>query len=241
MILSDTTHKNGILQHIEIKVFGDNGYGKITDDSDRLYQFVDRINRAMDRFTFLAMTADGRWQWDDNNYTTSSIATTNLVSGQREYEFALDHLEIERVLVQDSSGTWQVIKPIDQQDDDAVLYLENNTGRTGFPTKYDKRGTTLWLDFTPNYNKTGGLKVYFKRGADYFETSDTSKAPGFASNFHYFVPLHASTHYGLDRALPEAKNWYELLQIEENSIKTYFSMRNKDERPRLAVNYQNNK
>lgn len=241
MILSDTLNKNGILQHIEIKVFGDNGYGKITDDSDRLYQFVDRCNRALDRFTFLAMTADGRWQWDDNNYTSTSIATTNLVSGQREYEFALDHLEIERVLVQDSAGTWKVIKPIDQQDDDAVLYVENNTGRSGTPTKYDKRGTTLWLDVTPNYNKTAGLKVYFKRGPDYFTTGTTTKAPGFASNFHYFVPLHASAHYGLDRSLTESKNWYELLQTEEASIKTYFSMRNKDERPRLIPNLQNNK
>ncbi len=229
MQINDIAGKTGILQNVEIKLYGDNGYGTITNDTDKMYQFIDRANRALDRFTFLAMTADGRWQWDDDNYSTQSIATTNVVSGQREYEFALDHLEIEKVLIKNSAGIWSVIWPFDEQDPSAPPYLENNSNRTGIPIKYDKRGTTLYLDVTPNYNSTSGLKIYFKRGASYFTTADTTKKPGFASSFHSFVPIHIAAHYAIDRTWPQAKSWFEVLQIEEKAIIDYYSKRNKDE------------
>lgn len=241
MYLSDTLTKTGIFQNIETKLFGDNGYGKITDDTDRTYLFTNLCNRALDRFSFLAMTADGVWQWDDDNYTTQSIATTNLVTTQREYQFALDHLEIEAVLVKDSSGIWRTLTPFDQRDPNAKAYLENNATRSGMPTRYDKRGTTLWLDVTPNFNSTAGLKVYFKRGPSYFTYSDTNKAPGFASNFHSFVVNYASTYYALDRTMPQAVNWYQDLQKEEKAIQSFYSSRSKDEKPKFKILIQNNR
>jgi len=241
MIFNDTATKTGILQNTEIKLFGDEGYGQITGDANRLYQFTDRANRALDRFAFLAMSADGRWQWDDNNYVDISIGTTSLVSGQRNYTFALEHLEVEKVLVLNASGEYSVLKSIDASDPDAVAYLENNAGRSGTPTQYDKRGDTIFLDFTPNYSIANGLKIYFKRGASYFVYTDTTKAPGFASIFHKFVPMHMSAMYAVDRTMPEAKNYVDLLQMEEKDIKQFYSARSKDERPTISTSYQNNK
>lgn len=241
MQLSNTLLKTGLVESAEIKLFGNNGYGKISGDTDMMYQFTDRFNRALDRFNFLAITADGRWQMDDSNYTDQSIATTNLVSAQREYEFNSDQLEIEAVLVKNSSGTWITLSPIDQRDPESKAYLENNSGRTGTPTKYDKRGNTLWLDVTPNYNSTSGLKVFFKRGPSYFTYSDTTKSPGIPSTFHPYIVNHASTYYGLDRDLKQAKDWYILLKEEEKSIQTFYSSRSKDEKPRMRPAYQNNR
>lgn len=241
MQFSDTSTKTGILQGIEEKVFGDKGYARITGDSDLLYQFTNRVNRGLDRFYYLSMTADGRWQWDDNNYTDVAIATTNVVSGQRIYVFALDHLEIEKILIKDSTGTWKVLTPIDSSDNDEVAYIENNTGRTGLPTKYDKRGNVLYLDVTPNYNSTGGLKIYFRRGADYFVYTDTTKVPGFASVFHGYLVDFASAGYAIDRQMPIAKNLYDLRNEKEAEITAYFSKRNRDERQALSVSNQDNR
>lgn len=241
MQFSDTTTKNGLIQNIEIKLFGDEGYGKISGDSNLLLQFTNRINTAFNRYVFLAMSADGRWQWDDTNYTDMSIGLTNIVASQRAYTFSLEHLEVEKVLIMDNGGLWHVITPIDENDRDAVEYLENNGNRVGIPSKYDKRGDTIFLDVTPNYNATNGLKVFFKRGPSYFVSTDTTKKPGFASILHNYLVLYPSMEYAVDRIMPEAKNLFELVSQMERNIKAYYSLRNKDEQPRLKAGYQNNK
>lgn len=241
MQFSEITTKSGILQGIEEKLFGDKGYGRITSDTDLLYQFTNRVNRGLDRFYFLSMTADGRWQWDDNNYQNVAIASTNVVSGQRIYVFALDHLEIEKVLIKDSSGVWRVLDPIDSSDKTEIAYIENNASRTGMPTKYDKRGDVLYLDVTPNFNSSAGLKIYFRRGADYFTYSDTIKKPGFASVFHHYLVDFAVADYAIDRVLPIAKNKYDIRVEVENEITAYFSKRNRDERQALSTPYQDNR
>jgi hypothetical protein len=241
MIFSDTSSsRSGILQDIEIKLFGDNGYGKITSDTDRLSQFTQRCNRALDRFVFLAMTADQRWSFDDNNYTDLAIAQTNLNATQRDYQFALEHLEIEKVLIQTPDGTWKELTPL-RQTENQQTYFENNTGNSGVPRRYEKRGSTIFLDVVPDYSVTNGLKVYFSRGASYFVTTDTTKVPGFASIFHKFIPIHASAEYAVDREMPSAKNLYEKLLQEEQAIKDFYANRGKDEKPRLQVFNHNNK
>jgi len=237
-----SSNKDGLLQSCEVMSFGDEGYGRIANDANLLAQFTNRINRGMDRFAFLAMTADGRWQWDDSNYTDLAIGQTNIVATQRNYTFSLEHLEIEKVLIQNSSsGLWAEILPIDEKSPDSRAYFENNAGRSGTPSMYDKRGDTLWLDFTPNYSQTNGIKVYFKRGPSYFTVADTTKKPGFASIFHNYPALYASAHYAIERSMPQAKSLFELLQEQEKAVKEYYSKRNLDERPQLKPFYQNNK
>lgn len=239
MQFKDTATKLGLIEYCETTLFGDSGYGQISNNTNRLYQFTGRINRAQDRFVFLAMTADGRWNYDDNNYTDYGIATTNLVSGQRDYTFALEHLEIEKVLIKDSSGTWTLLtKTIDVSDtfgnsNLAKTYLENNTGNTGMPVAYDKMANSIIFDKSPNYNSTSGLKIYFKRGPSYFAYTDTIKVPGFASIFHEYLALHASVNYAIDRTITIAKDKYTQLAQMEVSIGRFFSTRNKDEKPRL--------
>ncbi len=240
MQLSDTSTKTGIFQNIEIKVFGDQGYGSITNDTSRLYQFTDRCNRALDRFVFLALTADGRWEFDDNNQTDLSIATTSLVSGQNQYTFALEHLEIEKVLVMDNDGKWHVIRAAGINDQDANSFLQEGTDRTGVPTRYFKRGASIFMDATPDYNSNGGLKIYFKRGPSYFVYTDTTKVPGIPSIFHPFVPSHASAHYAMDRGMPVAKSLFQLLQIDEAAILKFYGSRARDDKPRMTTLWQNN-
>lgn len=240
MQFSNTTDKSGILQDCEIGLFGDEGYGQITGDTNRLLQFTNRANRALDRLVYLAMTADERWEYDDNNYTDLPIAVTSLVSSQRDYQFALEHLEVEKVLIMRADGTWITLKPLSETPNQNTYY-ENNTGNTGTPTRYEKRGSTIFLDVVPNYSMTNGLKVYFTRGASYFASTDTTKVAGFASPFHKFIPLHMKAGYAIDRSMPIAKNLYDLLQTEEVAIRDFYSNRKKDEKPKLQIMYQNNR
>lgn len=240
MVYNDTTNKLGIIQKCETTLFGDDGYGQITGNANRLYQFAERINRAQDRLVFLLMTADGRWQYDDTNYTDYGIATTNIVSGQKDYTFNVSHLEIEKVLIYQGASvtSYKLIDPIDQNDPDATGYLENISTNVGLPIRYDKRANSIFLDPTPNYNSTAGLKIYFKRGPSYFLYSDTTTVPGFASIFHGFLAIHASAHYALDRTMKNAGNLFELLAKEEKAIKEFYSQRNNDEKPRMNPSFE---
>lgn len=242
---NDTGTKLGLIQDCEIKVFGDQGYGRISDNSNLLFQFTARINEAQDRFAFLAMSADGKWQWDDSNNTDYPIATRNIVSGQRDYDFALEHLEIEKVLIKDASGTWRTLDRIldagDELDTETDSYLENNTGNTGTPQAYDKMSNAIFFDRTPDYNSTGGIRIYFKRGPNYFIYSDTTKKPGFASIFHDYLSIRASAMYMLERKIDGAKDMFVLMQAKETDIKEFYSRRNKDERGRLSPRIESNR
>lgn len=232
MVFNDTSTKLGLIQNCEMRLFGDNGYGQISGDTNKLYQFTERINRAQDRFIFLAMTADGRWQYDDTNYTDYGIATTDLVAGQKDYTLAVSHLEMEKVLILPSatSTNYQILSTTDQDDIDAKAYLENPSTVTGVPYRYDKRANSIFLDPVPSYNATSGIKIYFKRGPSYFIYSDTTKVPGFASIFHDYLALHASRDYALDRTLAIATSLDELVTRAETAITKFFSQRDKDER-----------
>ena len=78
---SDTSAtKGGLIQECESQVFGDNSYGRISNDASLLATFTRYINEALNRVASLIMTADGRWQWDDTNTTDYPIGTTDLVT-----------------------------------------------------------------------------------------------------------------------------------------------------------------
>ena len=232
---SDTTTKNGLIQKCEVTLYGDNGYGQISSNTNRLFQFTGRINEAMYRYWYLAMTADGRWQIDDKNYTDTPVATTSLASGQRDYTMDSTMLEIEKVLIKNTSGEWTVIKPIDQNDPQARTYLEGNSGNTGTPTRYDKRGDSIIFDVLPDYSSTGGIKVYFKRGHSEFVYTDTTKVAGIPLIHIPFISLHASCMYAIDNTMTKAQGLNSRRIEEEDAITIHYSKRSKDEKPQARA------
>lgn len=217
-----------------MKLFGDSGYTQISGNTNRLYQFTARLNRAQDKFISLALSADGRWQYDDTNNTDYPIATTNIVANQRDYPLDVTMLEVEKVVILPSASSllFNTIIPIDITDNSAlsVAYIENNANNVGVPIAYDKTANSIILQPTPNYASTGGLKIYFKRGANYFIYTDTTKVPGFASIFHDYLAVHAALGYAVDRTMgTQITSLSAQLQMMENDIIEFYSTRGKDE------------
>ena len=104
LYFSDTTTKKGQIQGMEIELFGENGYGKISNFPNRMFQATRRLNDRLDKFAILELTADGKWQIGDTNYTTDfAIATHDITSGVRDYTFDTDMLQIEKVVLTDSA------------------------------------------------------------------------------------------------------------------------------------------
>jgi hypothetical protein len=176
---------------------------KLVDSTSTAYADADvlrRVNAGYEDIVGTLINADGTWQFDDTNYTTTPVGTITLVEGQSSYTFLDTFLDIENVKILDKNGLWHMLDPIDQSQLDMPLemYLIANS----FPRYYDKNGNTLRLYPAPTatvITLTNGLKVSFKRTAQLFQNSDIggSTAPGFASPWHMLLAYKAALPYAM--------------------------------------------
>lgn len=235
---SNTTTKNGILQNIEqICGFQDGG---ITGNTTLKAQFTGKVNNAVDDMTFLALTASGKWQFDDSNHTDYPFITTNLVLGQRDYTFTTDEqgniiLDIYRVMVKDEAGIYHAIEPVDQQSDAVMDGFYSGQNLTGIPSRYDKTGNGILLDAIPSYNSTNGLKMFVNRESSHFVVSDTTKMPGFKGTLHEYIPLKASYTYARDKRLSNFPDIARDILIMEAKIKKAYGEQSRDEQNVLTT------
>jgi len=197
------------------------------------------INNGLDKVSALILRADNRWQFDDLNNVTLPIATTDLINNQQDYSFDDSFLEVVKVLVSDDSGNFRPIYNIDVHDQDVYSYLENKTENVSIPYRYDVVGGSVMLDPRPNYNYTAGLKVYFKRKAEYFTTTDTTKEPGFASQFHRILSLYAQLDYAVAKGLNKVEQIKREILEMEKAISAHYSRRLKDYKFRMIPKYRN--
>lgn len=239
MTFSDVTQKLGLLQDCEMKIFGN--YGDITNNTNRLYDFTARLNRAYDVAANLIMTVDGRWKWDDSNYTDFPIGQTNLVANQQDYTMDVTQLEILKVVLLDSAGVKHILDPFDLDDPTAIPFLQDVPTVTGIPYAYIKIGSSYKLYPTPNYNYTSGLIVHYQRPPSYFAYTDTTKVPGIPSTFHRILSLLASLDYAVDKGLAIKNDLAVQVQAAKDEITTFYSTRSKDEQKIIRPVYSNSR
>jgi hypothetical protein len=238
MQFSDTTNNQGIIQTCESTVFGNEDYGKISDNTARLQTFTRHCNRALDNIAISIHEADSRWEWDDTNYSDYPIATADLVGGQQDYQLSTDHLRIISVEVQSDDGRWSEIEPIDQSGIPGARteFLKED----GRPRFYDKLANSIFLYPAPaaaQVTTTAGLKIYFQRQADYFDPSDTTKVPGIPTHFHELVPMWASQKYMFDNNQHDKANILrqEIIDKQERKLKMFFDRRDGDITSKITV------
>ncbi len=224
MVYSDTTNNQGIVQDIYFGISANSVSYPIAD-------VTRAVNLGLDKVSAIILQADNRWQFDDKNNVTLPIATTDLVNNQQDYEFDSSFLEIEKVMVADPSGNFYEIYNINIQDQGISSYLENQSSNTGQPFRYDVIGNSILLDTRPNYSYTAGLKVYFKRKAEYFVVSDTIKVAGFASQFHKYLSLYGQYEYAYAKGLPKTEIIKRDMLEMEKQIASYYSKRSRDYKP----------
>jgi hypothetical protein len=244
MEFSNTTNRSGLIQDCE-DITGKGATG-ISGTASVLQSFTRWINERYLEITGFIISCDGRWQWDDSNQTDLPIATTNLVSAQRDYTVIVgspsttqDWLEVEKVEVKDSNGDWYFINPIDKNNINQPLDEVYETD--GSPVYYDFEGTSIKLYPATDYASTGGLKIYFKRAPLLFATDATTKKPGFASIFHKYLSLGASFDYCISNDMKRANNLKVLMAEIKADIKKFYSKRSKFEKPVLSRSYQSYK
>lgn len=194
-----------------------------------------RFNAAYEEIVTKIINTDGTWEFDDTNYTTNPIGTGDLVEAQTSYTFSSAFLDIISVKVKDASGIYRMMKPISEVDLGGLSYEEYFGTQTGLPNYYDKLERTIKLYPAPTAAQvtlTAGLKVEFKRTADFFTSAQVTtgtKEPGFAIN-HVVLAYKAALPY----AMSYKKDRVSLLVNEivrlEKEIINHYASREKDKR-----------
>lgn len=189
------------------------------------------INNAYNRVVSLVIKADGRWEWDDSNQTDLPIATATITSAQQDYTMSTAHLNVDRVEVKDSSGTWRQLQPYDNRDYNGSSISTLNA-ITGIPQQYDLIGQSIFLLPVPSYTQVSSLKIFYKRGPAEFTSAEVStgtKQPGFASLFHELIPLWVSFNYAVENGLSSASGFLAEIQRKEAEIPQFYGKRDKDD------------
>jgi hypothetical protein len=192
------------------------------------------INEALDFIYATIFNVGGKWQFDDTNHSDYPIISTSLISGQRDYTFVTDQqgnmiLDIYKVMVKDENGVFFEIFPVDQQSDEYTQGFWSGLNQTGIPSRYDKTANGIFLDSIPNYNLTNGIKLFINREGSYFQTTDTTKKPGFAGLFHEYLVLRSAYKYAQANNLKNERSLFSDLLIMEQKIRKYYRDRTKDE------------
>lgn len=201
MTYSDTTNKNGIIQRIE--QYTGLGDGAISGNTTLLKIITAQVNEAFDDLMPLMLSATRtQMGWDDINNTGEPIGTIDLTQDQPDYTIAtdansLDILDIKKVqILQNSSATIYLTLDLMQPDEwNAPYTLSPHSTYRGIPTRYIRRGNTIFLDPCPNYSATNGIKIFFERIESYFASSDTTKTPGIPRIFHPLLPKIAAYNW----------------------------------------------
>lgn len=204
-------------------------------DETVAYPLADRSrnsNKALDICNALILTADG-YKYDDSNNTSTTLldVTTNLANGTDKYARSLTWLKMGRVRIKDPNGNWVTLTPTERRSlTDAQL------AASGTPDTYHVLGNWIYPRPIPNYASSGGLELQFQRGASYFVPTDTTKTPGFATQFHRLISLYASLDYcdvnDLDK---RAKKIRERIAYMEPRMVEFYSQRDTDAKVSLSI------
>lgn len=229
---NSSSTENSLISHIDFLLFG-TGATLNTD-----YSLADRtrnMNMAWDEIVVKLYRADPNFLWDDYSYTNFPIATTDLVSGQDHYELLEAKLVIHRVRVKDRNGNFVTLDAKQRNE-----FSDSELNSTGDPTGYYKIGNSIFPIAVPDYGYSGGVEVQFQRGANHFTVSDTTKQPGFNSQFHQLLPIKAAKLYALANGLSEKITMLMNMETKlEAEMLEFYQLRSPDERPKLSLRSRN--
>lgn len=208
-------------------------------DSDRLIN----INKAYNEIQTLILSSQDESDFDDKNNTTFSSATTNIISGQKDYALPASCLTVRRVDVTYDGATWYKAIPFDAMETteplDTTSVLNNFESTTPY---YDIRNNSIVLYPVPTQNVTAGLKIWTDRYVTEFTSSDMSAgtaSPGFDRLFHDLIPLKVSYDWLLVKTnkAGEIDRLNNQIKEMEAALKEHYGKKQLDRQMTLAGGY----
>lgn len=204
------------------------------------YKFARDANIALADYLMLGLKFSGQWKVDDTNQAAPAEKSINLVSGTYKYAILVDDetnanqvLEVSRVeCATESTATARGFNKLDFYDpmEEDVPSITANRAITGVPFRCYVRDGWLFLDCTPSFSATGGLKVWISRTTTYFAGTDTTKVAGIPHAHQKYLVLKPAYEYCAVNLPAKANGILLLLNQTVLEIEKHFSQRNRDAR-----------
>lgn len=190
MPFSNTTSNLGIVQQYErFTGLGLTGVSSVATALDECVAFVNQANREMWVNIFLSY---GGWQHDDSGQTDLPSATATLTASQTTYALPTGYGGIRGVSILNTGNTWEELSPITEEQIRESQSPDEFLKTPAVPRFYRLVGDTMYLHPPSNYTQASSLKVSYDRGSVDFADTDTTRNPGFFSEFHDFIPVRAA-------------------------------------------------
>ncbi len=182
-------------------------------------------NRYLRMFWAMIFDVYGGWQYDDSNNTDFPISTGSLSSGQSDISLPTGALTVRGLEIIPPGAT--VYQKLVELTEEAIR--ENGIAEaglftaTGIPLYYRPIGSSIKL--YPTANATMTVRITYDRGATAFVSTDTTKQPGFAGEFHEAVALGMAYDYSIRNALATVNLLSAELEKAKIAISKYYSKR----------------
>lgn len=211
-----------------------------SDDQDIVSHIVDatglnamahikKITRAANEATRIIWSwifeAYGGWQYDDGNHDDLPSATTALVANQQKYTLPAEAVTVRRVSYKDQNDTWHDLDLVTLEEITARQNEAEFEITPGEPRFYRPYAGIVKLYPAPNYSQVVSLRAMFDRGSVQFVSSDTTRTPGFASEFHGAVATGASYFIANEKSLKNVNGLANKWAYYEKAIKAFYKKR----------------
>jgi hypothetical protein len=228
MVFSDSSTYQGLIQDIDFLLFGSSA---VFNTDYPLADRVRNINIVWDEAIAELYKADPNHKWDDTTNTDLPFATLPLTANLDHYTLLDSALVIHRVRMMSKGGELKTLQAVVRSE-----LTDSELNATGEPEKYYKIGGVVFPVPIPDYGASSGVELEFQRGANHFTAADTTKSPGFASQFHQFLSVGAALRYAISNGM---KNKVAQLRADKENIRTamreHYERRSPDERPRMRL------
>lgn len=199
------------------------------------------LNYAKDNYSYIAITASGRWKFDDYTHVNDSDeptfprATATLEENEESIPLETSFLAIEQVQIY-YNGKWEVLDPVDVRDT-KELVLSTTYAANGVPFKYDYDSHSLFIYPRP---ATGTqIRVLYSRAGKHFTAGSLGAYTGIPSIHDEYLVIHSANKLSF-RTADSSKVDYrnELIKWEGNGvsggiIRDFYSKRDQDTPRRL--------
>lgn len=200
-------------------------------------QITRHANAASRAVWAVIFKAYGGWQYDDTNNADLPTAFADVVSGQSKYTIPDAALTIRQVSVKDESGFWRDVDPVTTEDIHSVSTEDEFQDTPGNPRYYRLVSNVIELYPATNYSQTRSIRIKFDRGSTSFSSDDTTKAPGFDSEFHDAIHIGASYMIAADKNLKNVTRKEKQWQDIRDDIEAFYAARFVEMNPTTKRSY----
>jgi hypothetical protein len=187
------------------------------------------MNRANRQIWSWIHEAYGGWLYDDSNGTDFPTALTTLTSAQKDYTLPSSALTVRGVeIMLNGSTVWQKLFPKTEEQIREIMAEKQFESTSAVPLYYTPYANSFKIYPASNYTQASSLRISYDRGSSAFTTTDTTKTPGFASEFHEAVAVGGGFYFSTYKTIPQKNDLTVQWQDYEKRIKSYYGKRYKE-------------